>query len=440
MATVNDTHIRASSKPEKIARWLFAMSGNYKYILGFLLITALTVISIRFNYELGKLSAVDETSKELLPAGYALLDLCALFLSGYVAVKSQSFIRKCIAWGWFCVLLALSLWAAATFTISIDNRLQSKDLMHAIEQKKTEVDGLNDEVKTWRENVKNAVKFKTKHQKTLDGIQARQKIASDELRALEKILVAPTMAIYDKAAPYTPLDADTLSLVVRLIWSGAMTLSPLVIVLLIVAELNTTPATPPKPHKEESTPNAETADRLASWRNRFENWRNKRNLSRLMATLKRNSTHELKETNAEMQAPSALQPMLVSALTPNASPKTVESVAQNEPFTAKEGDKVLRFPNTVNRELSNVKPKKGHNQHTTTSDLNGLKYALEWLARQPVGRITRAKLGHAAKIHTRDGVTRIIDTLIEEGYLVRAGNGQLYRADKAEQSTKRGKV
>jgi len=113
MATVNDTHIRAPSKPEKVARWLFTTSGNYKYILGFLLITALTVISIRFNYELGKLSAVDETSKELLPAGYALLDLCALFLSGYVAVKSQSFIRKCIAWGWFGVLLALSLWAAA---------------------------------------------------------------------------------------------------------------------------------------------------------------------------------------------------------------------------------------------------------------------------------------------------------------------------------------
>jgi len=181
------------------------------------------------------------------------------------------------------------------------------------------------------------------------------------------------MAIYHKAAPYTPLNADTLSLVVRLIWAGAMTLSPLVIVLLVVAELHATPATPPKPRKEEPTPNAENTYTWVSWRNRFENWRNKRKLSRLMATLERNATQELKQSKPEMHEPSALQHELVSAPTTETSSKTVEDVAENEPFIVREGGKVLRFPNTEKADQSNVKPKKGHNQHTTTPDLNAPK-------------------------------------------------------------------
>jgi len=163
MANANDTLSRTQSKPEKVAQWLFSTSANYRQILGFLLIAALTLISIRFNYELGKLSAVDETSGQLLPAGYALLDLCALFLSGFVGIKSRSFVRKVIAWVWFAVLLSLSLWAAASFTLSVDSRLANSDLSHAIEQKQTELDGINVEAATWRKNVDEAVNFKTKH-------------------------------------------------------------------------------------------------------------------------------------------------------------------------------------------------------------------------------------------------------------------------------------
>ena len=239
MANANNTLTRTYSIPEKTAQWLFNSSSNCRHLLGFLLIIALTVISIRFNYELGKLSAVDETSEQLLPAGYALLDLCALFLSGFVALKSSSFMRKLFAYVWFFVLLSLSLWAAASFTISVDHRLESKDLMHSINQKKIELDGLNKDVETWRENVKTAVDFKTKHNNTLKETISAQKLVASELYELESSLILPTMAIYHKVSVFLPLNADTLSLIARLIWAGAMTLSPLVIVFLVVFECGT---------------------------------------------------------------------------------------------------------------------------------------------------------------------------------------------------------
>lgn len=433
MANTNDTHFRAPSKPEKVAQWLFTTSGNYRHILGFLLIAALTVISIRFNYELGKLSAVDETSEQLLPAGYALLDLCALFLSGFVGVKSRSPIRKLIAWVWFSVLLSLSLWAAASFTLSVDSRLASKDLMHAIEQKQTEVDDLNDSVATWKENVKNAVEFKTKHQNTLDKEQAKQKKASNELHALEKSLTPPTMAIYHETAPYTPFDADTLSLIVRLVWAGAMTLSPLVIVLLVVAEFAATPMPPPKPHKEKPVPNSKKDGLFKSSRNSAQDFVKRQKLRRYMKQIQKNAKRQEAQENAEVSN---------SSTSPKISPAPLSQDQEDE--TAHD-DWVFMHDKLETRERakreaeqakaappSNVVPIHGHNQHTETIDLNGLKYAIEWLARQEEGRVTRAQIGFASKVKSKAGVRRIIHALLEQGLLVRLANKQLYKRQQRD--------
>ena len=82
------------SNPERLAQWLHQNSINWRPLLGFALVALLGYISLRFNYELGKLSAVDETSKSLLPYGYALLDLCCLFLAGYVGIRSRSLLEN----------------------------------------------------------------------------------------------------------------------------------------------------------------------------------------------------------------------------------------------------------------------------------------------------------------------------------------------------------
>lgn len=431
MATVNDTRSREQSKPEKVAQWLFSTSANYRQILGFLLIAALTLISIRFNYELGKLSAVDETSEQLLPAGYALLDLCALFLSGYVGIKSTSLIRKGIAWGWFGVLLSLSLWAAASFTLSVDSRLASKDLTHAIEQKKIEVESLNIEVKTWRDNVAQAVNFKTKHQNTLDGVTARQRVAADELHALETSLIAPTMAIYHKAAPYTPLDADTLSLLVRLIWAGAMTLSPLVIVLLVVAEFETPKTPTPQPRKTEPVPQDKKDGFFSGLVNNGRNFVQRQKLRRYMNKIHNNTEKQNAHKTAQVSNSSTSAPVHVPANQENLDDET----AHNDWLHMRNELEALDKAKREGREkqeaaVSNVVPIKGHNQHTETLDLNGLKYAIEWLERQKAGRITRAQIGFASKIKSKVGVRLIVHALLERGLIVRLANKQLYKKQK----------
>jgi hypothetical protein len=202
MANANTTLSRAKSKPEIAALWLFEKAGNWRTLLAFILIASLTIISITFNISLGRLSGVDSISKILLPTGYALLDLSALFLSGYIGVNSSSMWRKLAAWLWFGFLLCLSLWAAASFTLAVDTKAHSEDLAHSIDQKRTELIALNSDVDLWRANVANAVNHRSRYQQTLENIQSRQLMASDELHSLEQNLPKPTMAIYDMIAIY----------------------------------------------------------------------------------------------------------------------------------------------------------------------------------------------------------------------------------------------
>lgn len=342
MANANATLSRGKSKPEIFAQWLFDHTSQFRNLLAFLLIAALTIISIKFNIELGRLSAVDETSKQLLPTGYALLDLSALFLSGYVGIKSQSRTRKFIAWCWFIFLLCLSLWAAASFTLSIDARANNSDLEHRIEQQRLEVDNLNIQAATWQANVSEAIRFKSKHQNTLEAVQVQQRKAANTLHTLETALPNPTMAIYGLVAPVIGLTPTLLNTLVRLLWAGALTLSPIIIMLLVSAE-------------------------LASSKVKTER-----------------------------------------KLTPETKPRVTKSRSTQPTNTALE-----------------VPAVRGHNGATPVQELNGLKYCIEWLKSQPVGRVTRAKIGLVSKIKNREGVTKIITALIDQGRLVRLNNGQL---------------
>lgn len=233
---LQDTKPDQRSKPEQWAEWLFKTCGSWRNILAFALVVALTYISIRFNYELGKLSAVDETSQALLPNGYALLDLSVLFLSGYVGLKSRSAVRKLIAWVWFAFLLGLSLWAAAAFTMSVDYRQSLAPLDAQIAQKRSALETQRASVETWQRNVAESVRYKTKHQATLSREQIKETLLAGELAHLEAQRVPPAQIIYERAAPYVGIDPATLQLSIRLLWAAALTLSPIVLVLLVAVE------------------------------------------------------------------------------------------------------------------------------------------------------------------------------------------------------------
>lgn len=79
-----------------------------------------------------------------------------------------------------------------------------------------------------------------------------------------------------------------------------------------------------------------------------------------------------------------------------------------------------------------ITPKKGHNQHTKTLYLNGLKYARQWLTQQPEGRIQKSRLQMASKVKGRETINKIVSQLLEEGILIRMGNGQLAKSDLPE--------
>ena len=175
----------------------------------------------------------------------------------------------------------------------------------------------------------------------MEGIQRRQLEVSNELYDMEGKLPKPTMAIYEITAPLLGLGPNALNTLVRLLWAGALTLSPLVIMILVSGELG--------------------------------------------------SKKVSKKRNEERQK-NAVQ--------------TCNSGTQND-FAA------------------HVEPVKGHNGTTPVEALNGLNYAKEWLEGQPIGRITRHKIALVSKIKGREGVTKVIDALIDLGMLERLNNGQL---------------
>ena len=237
------------SRPEKIGLWMFKTTASWRTVLAFALVVALTYISVRFNFELGKLSSVDPVSHELLPTGYALLDMCALFLSGYVGLRSRSPIRKAVAWVWFVFLLCLSLWSAAAFTLSVDYRQSAQPLDHQIEQKRHELTRQQATVELWQDNVKNTVKYKTRHQKTLANEEAKAQRLAAELSALEEERLPAAHIIYQRAAPFFGVTPELLQLIIRLAWSSALTLSPLILMLLLAIEFEVIKKSP-SPHPE----------------------------------------------------------------------------------------------------------------------------------------------------------------------------------------------
>jgi len=236
MANASAQFIRTPSKPEQLGQWLFEQSRQWRTVLAFVLVGSLSFISICFNVELGKLSAVDSTSQHLLPAGYALLDLAALFLSGFVGLKTRSLLRKTIAWVWFAFLLCLSLWAAASFTLSVDARLEHAETYHAIEAKQSELETQSKTVALWQKNLAETTLYKTRYTGLLNKEQEKLRQIQSELEVLESRLAPASMAIYEIIAPRYGLTPETLSTIVRLLWAAALTLSPIVLVLLIAAE------------------------------------------------------------------------------------------------------------------------------------------------------------------------------------------------------------
>ena len=422
MTNSNDTASSCLKKsfPEKLADWLFKTSSNWRNVRGFLLIAALTCISISFNVELGRLSAVDETSATLLPVGYALLDLASLFISGYLGIKAVSKIRKIIAFTWFTFLLALSLWAAATFTISIDTQVEYKDNYEVIKNKKEDIASLAIQVNSWTTKVVETTRYSTSYQRELNSIKDQKRQAEAELKAIEDQTPKPLMAIYDRAAPYTPFSAETLNLIIRLCWAAAMTISPLLLGLLLVTN-------DAKNRNNSASQDSSTREKK-SLKTRINDFIRRQKVKRFIA---RSTAYNMKakQQQLERQKPLKIEPHQHDIMPTTTTFKTAHAALKDSEIAALDREKI-----ELDREIIELEKQekingiKGHNRHTETLSLNGLKYAQAWLEKVGEGqRITRAKLTTVSKLKSREAVSKVITALIEANQLVQRDNGHYYK-------------
>jgi hypothetical protein len=251
-------HARAQSKPEKITSWLFKSIGSWRTLLGGLIAVGLTIVSIKFNLELAKSMSVDNDSKQLLMAGFGMLDLACVFLAGFIGIRSRSPFRKAVAWVLFAYLLALSLWASVAYALAIDARKASTANSHAIELKLSELETQQRNVELWQANLTNTEQYKTRYSGLLAKEQSKLRVIQSELSELETKLPSPTMAIYERVGPHVGMSSDNLALLVRILWSVALVLAPIVLLPLLGAELYGHEAvhddspTPPKGTKKRS--------------------------------------------------------------------------------------------------------------------------------------------------------------------------------------------
>jgi hypothetical protein len=144
--------------------------------------------------------------------------------------------------------------------MSVDYRQAIVPLNAQIEQVRKALATQSANVAIWQENVANAVVYKTKHQGTLSKEQIKETMLAGELAHLESQVVPPAQIIYERAAPYFGTDASVLQLIIRLAWATALTLSPIILVLLIAVEFGLV-GVPPKDSPVSDTPNPTPTER-----------------------------------------------------------------------------------------------------------------------------------------------------------------------------------
>lgn len=196
------------------------------------------------------------------------------------------------------------------------------------------------------------------------------------------------MAIYNMIAPLLGFTPETLQTIVRLLWAGALTLSPLIIMLLISSEKEQAQKEPK--HKAKIPTNRRLQGFLSRFQAQFKKRRDQRKLKRLLAQI---NAHERREKTAEISSTSGTQ---------------------------------HHFPEAHKPEQED--DKSGNNQHTEVLDLRAFEAATKWLTQQKEGRVTRATIGKACGLYYRDSVSKIITALIESGALERLSNGQLIKS------------
>lgn len=243
MANEHVSRVAPASKIEnshwarRLGSWLFEQSGHFWLILAFFVIAGLMGISLAFNYTLGEAQGADPTSTILLPRGYAGLDIASIVLLSAVATFSGRALRKALAIGWAIFLVSLSLWAAFSFTLMTDEikRRDSLNVDELIQEKRTAVRQAQNDVEYWAAKKSKTLRYKQMYQDRQDAAVTNKNKLLQELQSLRADTYPPALTINYRVAALLDgsrfaTDADSIATTVRLLFSAALTLTPIVLV------------------------------------------------------------------------------------------------------------------------------------------------------------------------------------------------------------------
>lgn len=341
--------------PQRAAHWLFHHFRSWRALAFLAVITVLSAISIRFNYALGQLMASDQLTRELFPAGFGTLDVCALLLASWITIRGAPFIRKAIAWTWFSFLLTLSIFACMAFVIASDARLAQSGYDTMRDSKVRALQQAEQEVQVAQRNYESTTNYKQlRKAELLHAQQYRDQLIKDVGR-LDSDNPHVSQAIFFRIAALLDFkyEPEEISTVVRMAWSLALVLSPFVMVALLAFELGSTNC---------STPNS----------------------GRKRPASDEQSTFPSGKTERPPETPSNLAPAYRTAMSPRNS-GDVEEI-----------------------EL----------------DQEALGKARAWVQQQP-GRVQRQQIQYRSGQSKYKQTSLIIERLLDEGVLIRLGNGQL---------------
>ena len=265
MASSNDSSAVNENTPHwarRLGNWLFEQSSNFWVILAFVVIAGLMGISLAFNYNLGQAQGTDPTSRLLLPRGYAGLDLAAVVLLAVLATLSDKFLRKTVAVVWATFLIILSLWAAASYTLMNDElkRRASLQISGIISEKKMEVDQAQKNINYWAKQKETTRIYKQEYQNRQDKAAAEKRRLQRQLAGLRQNNYPAAMAINYHTSSLlkkyyqVSITPESVATLIRLLFSGALTLTPIVLVALLSGLLQEKGAfnrQPPTPRQKQ---------------------------------------------------------------------------------------------------------------------------------------------------------------------------------------------
>ena len=232
-------HPATLSKMENAGIWIYEKINNSRLLIGIIAMVILTAISMRLNYVQGKWTANDPESMLLLPAGYASLDASLLFILAMIVVGIHYKPLQIAAIVWAVVLACLSLWASFSFTIAVDERGTVEAISDRITQLEGNLKTGDERVEKWEKKSKETTLFSTRYdERLLVAIDLRDE-TQNELNSLKVSATPAALAAFKKVEVITggAITEENARIFIRFIWSNAMVITPLLIVLIFTSEM-----------------------------------------------------------------------------------------------------------------------------------------------------------------------------------------------------------